>query len=70
MYEGVYNNPHIMQTQYHPHGMAGINPNVSIYKQPKIAKKVSHKSPIGLSQSPPGLPPNGLFANMQQPNLI
>ena len=69
MYDGIYHNPHIMQTQYHPHGMGGsINPNVSIYKQPKISKKVSSKHVVG--QSPPGIPHNGLFAGVQQPGII
>jgi hypothetical protein len=74
MYDGVYPNPHIMQTQYHPHGMAaGINPNASIYNnlKPKYPKKVSNKPSIGIaSVSPPGIPHNGMIAAMHPAGTI
>ena len=70
MYDGIYQNPHIMQTQYNPHGMAGsINPNVSIYNNHKgsIKKKVSNK-PMGVS--PPGLPQNGMIGALHPAGTI
>jgi len=60
-----------MQTQYNPHGMAGaINPNVSIYNNPKnpIKKKVSNKPPVGVS--PPSIPQNGMIAALHPAGTI
>jgi len=64
-----------MQTQYHPHGMAGaINPNGSIYNnhKPTIKKKVSNKHSIGIAaaHSPSGVVQNGMIAALHPAGTI
>lgn len=63
-----------MQTQYHPHGMAGaINPHSSIYNNAKqtIKKKVSQKQTLALGghQSPPEVR-NGMIAALHPAGTI
>jgi hypothetical protein len=71
----MYQNSQVMQTQYHPHGMAGIvNPNLSVYNnlKPKYPKKVANKPSMNvLSVSPPGIPlSNGMIAALHPAGTI